>query len=71
MDNPPCHKGRASRSSIRQAGAHLPLLPPCNPDFNLIEQVFVKSERMSHNAAERTAGGIRRRIGDLLDQSPA
>ena len=70
MDNLSCHKGRAVRRAIRQAGAHLLFLPPYSPDLNPIEQVFAKLKHLLRDAAERTAEATWRRIGDLLDQFP-
>ena len=37
MDNLASHKGAAVRKAIRQARAHLLILPPYSPDLNPIE----------------------------------
>src|SRR5882672_4274770 len=42
MDNLGSHKGKAVRTTIRNAGAKLFFLPPYSPDLNPIEQMFSK-----------------------------
>ena len=37
LDNLGSHKGRAARSAVRDAGAHMIFLPPYSPDLNPIE----------------------------------
>jgi transposase len=66
MDNLGSHKGHAIRKAIRAAGARLVFLPPYSPDLNPIEQVFAKLKTLLRKAEERTAEGVWRRIGNLL-----
>lgn len=68
MDNLGSHKGRAVRTAIRAARAHLLFLPPYSPDLNPIEQVCAKLKHMLRNASERTTEATWRRIGTLLDR---
>lgn len=66
MDNLGSHKGRAVRSALRAAGAHLLFLPPYSPDLNPIEQVFAKLKALLRRAKERSVDTTWRRIGTLL-----
>jgi transposase len=66
IDNLGSHKGKAVRSAIRAAGAHLIFLPPYSPDLNPIEQVFAKLKAMLRKAQERTVENVWKRIGALL-----
>ncbi len=68
MDNLGSHKGKAVRTAIRDAGAHLLFLPPYSPDLNPIEQVFAKLKHLLREAQERTCEATWRRIGSLLDR---
>jgi putative transposase len=54
LDNLGSHKGKAVRSMIRDAGAHLMFLPPYGPDLHPIEQVFAKIKHLMRRAMERT-----------------
>jgi transposase len=67
LDNLGSHKGAAARKAIRQAGAHLLLLPPYSPDLNPIEMVFAKLETLLRKAAERTVEATWKKIGSLLN----
>ena len=67
MDNLGSHKGKAVRTALRKAGAHLIFLPPYSPDLNPIEQVFAKLKTLLRKAAERTVEATWKRIGTLLD----
>jgi transposase len=67
LDNLGSHKGAAARKAIRQAGAHLLLLPPYSPDLNPIEMVFAKLETLLRKAAERTVEATWKKIGLLLN----
>ena len=67
MDNLSSHKGRAVRAAIREAGAHLLLLPPYSPDLNPIEQVFAKIKHLLRKAEQRTLEAVIACIGTLLD----
>ncbi len=67
MDNLGSHKGRAVRSALRKARAHLLFLPPYSPDLNPIEQVFAKLKSQLRKADERSIETVWRRIGALLD----
>jgi transposase len=51
IDNLGSHKGVAVRSLIEAAGATLPYLPSCSPDFNPIEQAFSKLGAMLRKTA--------------------
>jgi transposase len=70
MDNLGSHKGRDIRRAIRAAGARLMFLPPYSPDLNPIEQVFAKLKTLLRKAEERTAEGVWRKIGTLLERFP-
>jgi len=67
MDNLGSHKGKAVRTTIRNAGAKLFFLPPYSPDLNPIEQVFAKLKTLLRKAAERTVETTWKRIGTLLE----
>lgn len=67
LDNLGSHKGKAVRTAIRKAGAHLIFLPPYSPDLNPIEQVFSKLKTLLKKANTRTVEDTWRRIGLLLD----
>lgn len=67
MDNLSSHKGKAVRTAIRKAGAHLLFLPPYSPDLNPIEMVFAKLKSQLRKADERSVEAVWRRIGSLLD----
>ena len=45
-------------------------LPPYSPDLNPIEQVFAKLKTLLRKAEERTAEGVWRKIGTLLERFP-
>lgn len=75
------HKGMPARQLIRNAGAHLLVLPPYSPDLNPIEMrrendlpdrflillIFAKLKPMFRKADERTIETSWRRMGRLLD----
>ncbi len=46
-------------------------LPPYSPDFNPIEQVFVKVKTILRKHAEGTVEGLWSLLGRLLDEFPA
>ncbi len=56
MDNLGSHKGKAVRSAIRSADAHLWFLPAYSPDLNPIEQTFAKIKHWMRDAVERQSG---------------
>lgn len=66
LDNLGSHKGKATRRSIRRAGAHLLFLPPYSPDLNPIEQLFAKLKHWMRNAETITVESTWRKLGDLL-----
>ena len=66
MDNLGSHKGRAVRSAIRNAGAHLIFLPKYSPDLNPIEQVFAKLKHLLRKSAARTVETVCSAIGQVL-----
>jgi transposase len=68
LDNLGSHKGRAVRSAIRAAGAHILFLPPYSPDLNPIEQVFAKLKHLMRKAGERTLENTWRQAGATLDR---
>ena len=53
MDNLPAHKTSGVRDAIERAGAKLMFLPPYSPDFNPIENAFLKLKAMLRARAER------------------
>jgi len=67
MDNLGSHKGKAIKTAIREAGAHLFFLPPYSPDLNPIEQVFSKLKRLLQKVEARTVEATWKSIGSLLD----
>ena len=66
MDNLPVHKVAGVREAIEAAGATLIYLPPYSPDLNPIEMAFSKLKAHLRKAAERTIGGLLRRIGRIV-----
>jgi transposase len=66
MDNLGSHKGKAVRSAIRNAGAHLIFLPKYSPDLNPIEQFFSKLKHALRTACARTVEGVCSAIGQTL-----
>ena len=68
LDNLGSHKGKAVRSAIRNAGAHLLFLPPYSPDLNPIEQVFAKLKHFLREAAERTIDTVTAALAAILDR---
>jgi transposase len=66
LDNLGSHKGKAVRSAVRKAGAHLIFLPKYSPDLNPIEQVFAKLKHLLRKAAARTVDAVCDAIGELL-----
>ena len=67
LDNLGSHKGKAARSTIRVAGAHLLFLPPYSPDLNPIEQLFAKLKHLMRREQPRTVEDTWRKVGQLLD----
>ncbi len=67
MDNLSSHKVPAMRAAIEAAGARLPFLPPCRPDFNPIEMAFSELKTHLRKAAERTIHGLWDAIGRIVD----
>ena len=41
--------------------------PPCSPDFNPVENAFARLKAMLRKAGERTASGLWKLIGKLVD----
>lgn len=64
--NLPGHKGDAVWHMIRNAGAHLLLLPAYSPDLNPIEHVFSKFKTLLRKGEERTVDGLWKRIGQRI-----
>jgi transposase len=71
MNNLGSHKGRAVRTALRKARAHLLFLPPYSPHLNPIEQAFAKLKSQTSKADERSIETVWRRIGALLDMFSA
>ena len=67
LDNLGSHKGRAARSAVRHAGAHMIFLPPYSPDLNPIEQLFAKLKGHVRKAGPRTVNETWQRVGKILD----
>lgn len=57
-DNLPAHKVAGVRQCLEDAGMGLLYLPPCSPDFNVIEQVFAKVKALLRRAAPRSFDAI-------------
>ncbi len=68
LDNLGSHKGKAARTAIRKAGAHILFLPAYSPDLNPIEQVFAKLKHLMRHAQPRTIEATWQKVGDLLDR---
>ena len=66
MDNLAAHKVAGVRNAIEAVGAKLRYLPPYSPEFNPIEQSFSRVKANLRTAAERTIGGLVRRIGIIV-----
>lgn len=66
MDNLGSHKGRAIRTAIHQAGAHLFFLPPYSPDLNPIEMAFSKLKTFLRKANARTQDQVIQAIAEIL-----
>ena len=67
LDNLPAHKSAAARGAIEAKGARLLLLPPYSPDFNPIENAFVKLKALLRKAAARTIDDLTRAIGAAIN----
>ena len=67
MDNLSSHKGPRVRALIEAAGAELRYLPPYSPDFNPIENAFVKLKALLRKEAARTIDTLWSAIGRLVD----
>jgi transposase len=53
--------------AIRDAGAHLFILPKYSPDLNPIEQFFAKLKHWLPKAAKRTTEAVYNAIGPIFD----
>ena len=67
MDNLSSHKGPRVQELVEAAGANLRYLPPYNPDFNPIENAFVKLKALLRKTAARTVEALWAAIGRLID----
>ncbi len=63
LDNLGSRKGRA----IRSADAHLWFLPAYSPDFNPVEQAFVRIRHWMRDARKRSVEDTWRHLGRLID----
>ena len=68
MDNLPSHKVAGIREAIEAAGAELRYLPSYSPDFNPIEQFFVKLKALLRKAAARTIDALIAAIAQALSK---
>jgi len=68
LDNLGSHKSPAVRRAIREAGAHLPFLPPYSPDLNPIEMMSAKLKALLRKVGERSIAAVWHRIGQLLEE---
>lgn len=68
LGNLPPHKSATVQARIEAAGATLMRLPPCSPDFNLIEQAFATLKALLRKAVARTKEVLWQTIGELLDE---
>jgi len=71
IDNLPAHKVAGVKDAIEAAGATLQYLPQYSPDLNPIEMPFSKFKAFMRKAAERTVGGLCRRIRSFVPTSVA
>jgi len=67
MDNLSSHKGPRVRALIESVGARLLYLPPYSPDFNPIENAFVKLKALLRREAARTIDPLWSANGRLVD----
>jgi transposase len=67
IDNPSSHKSDEVRQAIEAVGASVRLLPPCSPDFNLIEKAFAKLKALLRRAAARTVEALHKAVKDLVE----
>lgn len=65
-DNLGSHKGKAVKTAIRKAGAHLLFLPKYSPDLNPIEQLFAKLKALLRKAQARSLDALSQAIADIL-----
>jgi len=65
-DNLGSHKGKAIRTAIRKAGAHLLFLPKYSPDLNPIEQLFAKLKTLLRKAQARSLDAVSHAIARIL-----
>ncbi|WP_242011446.1 transposase [Acetobacter fallax] len=59
-DNLPAHKGAAAQEAMEAVGTRLLFLPPCSPDFSLVENIFARMKAMEQTgdaANPRDAAG--------------
>jgi transposase len=66
LDNLNVHKVAGVREAIEAVGAHLLYLPAYSPDFNPIEQAFVKLKAFLRTAAARTVPDLCQAIGNAF-----
>ncbi len=70
IDNLSSHKVVDVKSVIEGESAALRYLPPCSPNFNPIEQVFVMLKTLLRITQARTLETLWSAIGSLLDRFP-
>jgi transposase len=66
VDNLPAHKVLGVEQAIEAVGASLRYLPQYSPDLNPIEMVFHPLKALLRKVAERTIGGVSRRIRSFI-----
>ncbi len=70
-DNLGSRKVSGVRKAIEARGASLMFLPPYSPGLNPIEHAFAKLKALIRKAEPRTREALRRRIGSIVNTSPA
>jgi transposase len=70
MDNLPSHKWTAAVRAIEKAGCSVVYLPPYSPDFNPIEQAFVKVKARLRSAELRMVEKVEAFFGTIHEAFP-
>ncbi|CAK0778715.1 hypothetical protein CCP2SC5_840012 [Azospirillaceae bacterium] len=67
LDNLSCHKIDGVRQAIEARGARLLYLPPYSPDFNPIEQAFLKLKSFLRKVGARTKEALWLAIANAVE----
>lgn len=67
LDNLPAHKSATARDTVEAVGARLLFLPPYNPDFNPIENIFSKMKACLRRVAPRTVEALQDAVCVAID----